>query len=237
MDLAAVKAAEKHDLVACAVASAANAQSALDDAELLALANRRARACFLAELAVEEVGKALSLMALSMLPEKLKGQAPVWRMLRWHELKLVGGLLIALTPPGAPPVRSLANMSAGELAQIMQESRVLANHQSRLKQRGLYVGMDSSGRITQPSEATQDEMSDQLAQARQAVSSARALLDPRAPARLASPPAEAVEFAQALATALTKAGSARTPEAAADFMLKAVTKLREQQAADDDRPP
>ena len=237
MDLAAVKAARKQNLVACAVAAAANAQSAVDDAELLALAGRRARACFLAELAVEEVGKALSLMALSLLPDKLKGQAPVWRMLEWHELKLVGGLLVALTPPGAAPVPRLANMSAGEVAQIMQKGRVLANHQSRLKQRGLYVDMDSSGRITQPSEVTEDEVADQLAQARQAVSSARALLDPRAPAMLASPPAAAVEFAQVLTTALTKAGSARTPEAAADLMLKAVTKLREQQAADDDRPP
>src|SRR5215472_318433 len=237
MDLATVKAATKQDLVTCAVAAAANAQSVVDDAELLALADRRARACFLAELAVEEVGKALSLMALSLLPEKMKGQAPVRRMLEWHELKLVGGLLIALTPPGGAPAQRLAGMSAGELAQIMDKSKVLAMDQSRLKQRGLYVDMDSRGCITQPSEVTDAEVSDLLAQARQAVSSARALLDPRAPGRLATPPPEAFELAHALTSALTKAGSMRTPEAAADAMLKAVTTLREQLAAEDEDQP
>ena len=237
MDLATVKVAAKQDLVACAVAAAANAQSVVDDAELLALADRRARACFLAELAVEEVGKALSLMALSLLPEKLKGQAPVRRMLEWHELKLVGGLLIALTPPGASPARRLAGMSDGELAQVMNKSKMLAMDQSRLKQRGLYVDMDSRGRITQPSEVTDAEVSESLAEARQAVSSARALLDPRAPGRLASPPAEAVEMAYALTSSLIKSGSTRTPEAAADAMLKAVTTLREQQAAEDEVQP
>jgi AbiV family abortive infection protein len=237
MDLATVKAAANQDLVACAVAAAANAQSVVDDAELLALADRRARACFLAELAVEEVGKALSLMALSLLPEKLKGQAPVRRMLEWHELKLVGGLLIALTPPGETPARRLAGMSADELAQIMDKSKVLAMDESRLKQRGLYVDMDSRGCITQPADVTEAEVSDQLTHARQAVSSARALLDPRAPARLATPPAEAFELAHALASALTKAASTRTPEAAADAMFKAVTRLREQQAAENEREP
>jgi hypothetical protein len=125
-------------------------------------------------------------------------------------------------------------MSAGELAQVMDKSKVLAIDQSRLKQRGLYVDMDSRGCITQPSEVTEAEVSDQLAQARQAVSSARALLDSRAPGRLCSPPAEAVELAQALVSALTKSGSTRTPEAAADAMVKAVTRFREQQVANDE---
>lgn len=60
MDLATVKTAAKQDLVACAVAAATNSQSVVDDAELLALADRRARACSLAALAVEETGKAVS---------------------------------------------------------------------------------------------------------------------------------------------------------------------------------
>src|SRR5215470_1599150 len=104
MDLAAVKAAPRQSLVECAVAAAANAQGLLDDAELLSLAGRRGRACSLAELAVEEVGKGCGLMTLGLLPERLRDQAPVWGMLEWHQLKLVGGLLLALTPPGVAVV-------------------------------------------------------------------------------------------------------------------------------------
>ena len=234
MDLGTVKAAPKADLVACAVAAAANAQDLLGDAEMLPLAGRRARACSLAVLSVEEVGKAASLMALALVPQKQKGQAPIRRMLAWHELKLVGGLLIAMIPPGTAAAPKIAGMPAGELAQIMDNTKVLVQDEDRLKLHGLYVDMDGRGHITQPSEVTEADVSDQLARARQAVSSAKALLDSRAPARLASPPAQAVEFAQALASALAAAGSARSPEAAADIMVKAVTSLREQQAAEDD---
>jgi AbiV family abortive infection protein len=233
MDLAAIKAAPKQSLVEFAVAATANAQSLLDDAELLSLAGRRGRACSLAEFAVEEVGKACGLMGLGFLPEKLRDQAPVWR-LEWHQLKLVGGLLAALIPPGVAAVPKLAGMSAGELAQIMDELKVCVQDAERLKQRGLYVDMDARGCITRPSEVTEAEVSGQLARARMAVSSARALLDPRAPARLASPPAETVEFAQLIADALKGERSTRTPEAAIDIMLKAVTMLRERQAADDE---
>src|SRR5262249_44546050 len=53
------------------------------------------------------------------------------------------------------------------------------------------------------------------------------LLSPEAQARLAHPPAEAVELARALVSALTQAGNARTPEAAVDVVLNAVSKLRD----------
>jgi len=149
MDLGTVKAAPKADLVACAVAAAANAQDLLGDAEMLPLAGRRARACSLAVLAVEEVGKAASLMALALVPQKQKGQAPIRRMLAWHELKLVGGLLIAMIPPGAAAAPKIAGMPAGELAQIMDNTKVLVQDEDRLKLHGLYVDMD--GRGTSPS--------------------------------------------------------------------------------------
>jgi AbiV family abortive infection protein len=229
VDLGAVKAAARRDLVACAVAAAGNAKALLDDAELLSLAGRRARASSLAVLAIEEVGKAVSMMVLSLIPEKLKGQARVGRMLEWHELKLAGGLLAALIPPGTALATALASMPRGELEQIMRKTELFTRDDDQLKRRGLYVDMDRSGRITQPSEVTEAQVSDQLFRARQAVSSASALLDPSAPARLASPPEEVTEFAEALVTALADAGPSRTPEAAADIMLQAVTKLADQQ--------
>jgi hypothetical protein len=52
------------------------------------------------------------------------------------------------------------------------------------------------------------------------------LLGPQAQARVAHPPAEKVELARALVSLLTKAGHARTPEAAVDVLLTAVSKLR-----------
>ena len=48
-----------------------------------------------AALAIEEVGKAGSLATLAAMPENIREQAPVGRLLEWHQLKQVGGLLIA----------------------------------------------------------------------------------------------------------------------------------------------
>jgi hypothetical protein len=93
--------------------------------------------------------------------------------------------------------------------------------------------MDRAGRIREPSEITDAEVTSQLARARQATHSAGWLLGPQAQARLAHPPAEAVEFARALATALAQAGRARTPEVAIDVVLDAVSKLRDGMAAKD----
>src|SRR5260370_23539747 len=104
MHLGAVKAAATSELIACTVAAAANAQGLLDDAEVLFAAGPHARAYSLAALAVEEVGKAASLAALAVMPQKLRAQAPVGRMLGWHQLKVVGGRLIAVVPFGPPAV-------------------------------------------------------------------------------------------------------------------------------------
>jgi AbiV family abortive infection protein len=188
MDLAAVKAATRPVLVACAVAVAANAKGLLDDAELLSLADRRARACALAVLSVEEVGKALSMMVLALAPQKLRGQVRVGRLLEWHSLKLAGGLLAAFVPPGVAAGPALAGMPHGELKEILRKTEVLTQADHRLKQSGLYVDMDKAGCITEPTDVAEDEVSDQLSRTRQAVATANALLEPSAPARLASPP-------------------------------------------------
>ena len=228
MDLRAVKAARRTELWACAIAAARNAQGLLHDAEVLAESGCAARACSLAALAVEECGKAACLTALAMLPKRLRTRAPAGRMLEWHQLKQLGGLLIAtvsLDMPGTAP--KLAAMPATRARQVLSTLNAPADEADRLKRRGLYVDMERNGRIREPSEITAAEVTSQLARARQAAASASVLLGPEAQARIANPPAEAIKFARALACELTQPGHDRTPEAAAGALLNAVSKLHE----------
>jgi AbiV family abortive infection protein len=234
VDLRAVRAARRTELSACAIAAARNANGLLHDAEVLARSGSAARAYSLAALAVEECGKAACLCALAVMPRTLRTRAPVGRLLEWHQLKQVGGLLIAivtLDAPGFAP--KLAAMPAARARQILCSLNVPADEADRLKRRGLYVDMDRGGRIREPSEITDAEVTSQLARARQAAHSAGWLLGPQAQARLAHPPAEAVEFARALVTVLTQAGHARTPDAAVDVVLDAVSKFRDGMAVKD----
>jgi AbiV family abortive infection protein len=234
VDLKAVKAATGPELAACAVASAVNARGLLNDAQILAGSGCRARAYSLAALAVEECGKAAVMSGLAVMPQAMRAQAPVGRLLEWHQLKQVGGLLIAAVTYGFPGAAArLAAMNDAELAQILGTLEAPADEADRLKRRGLYVDMDRDGRIRQPSEITEAEVTTSLARAVQAVSSASALLDPPAQARMTNPPAEAVELAQAMVSALTETRDARTPKAAAEVMLKAVRRLRDRMAVID----
>jgi AbiV family abortive infection protein len=231
VDLGAVRAAATSDLVKGAIGAAANARSLLDDAELLYQAGRWARACSLAALAVEEVGKAESLAALAMLRENLRAQAPLRRMLEWHELKLVGGLLIAAVPVGKSTLLdSLAAMPASEVTEALITAQAFAEDEGRLKQRGLYVDIDRGG-VSLPSDVTEAQVGEQLSRARQAAVSASVLLEPDAPARLARPRDDDVEVSRALVGAFAEAGYARTPEAAVGVVRKVVSKLQAQRAA------
>ncbi len=228
VDLPAIKAAHRADLLACAMAAARNVLGLLRDAEMLAGSGFTARAYSLAALAVEECGKALCLTALAVLPRKQRTRAPVGRMLEWHQLKQVGGLLVAAVPIDGPGMAvKLAAMPAKRATQILTTLSLPAEEADRLKRRGLYVDMDRSGRICEPSEITEAELASQLGRARQAATSAALLLDPNAQARLANPPAEVTGLASALITALIQEGNARTPEAAAQIMLSAVRNLRD----------
>ena len=227
MDLAAVKEAPTRSLARGAVAAARNARGLVEDAELLAAAGRPARAYSLAGLAVEEVGKADCLAALAAMPENLRARAPVGRMLEWHQLKLVAGQLTASVPFGAPGKASrLVTMPLSEVAEILDNAQAFAEHMDRLKQRGLYVDVDRSGHIREPSEVTAAEVRDQLNRARQSAAAAEALLDPAAPLWLADPGPVAVQFSRAMVSAFGETGPARSPEAAADVLLNAATKVR-----------
>lgn len=227
MDLQAVKTVPTPDLIECAIGAAVNAQGLLDDAELLSTAGRHARAYALAALAVEEAGKAASLTALAAMPVSLREQAPVGRMLEWHQLKLVGGLAITAIPLGTV-AEQLEVMPPSQVAGIMQDAQVLAQDVDELKQLGLYADIDPSGRVRLPTEVTQADVATQLGRARMAVSSASVLLAPGSAARIANPPAVAVELVRAMLTAFAEAGSGRTAEAAAEVYTNMARKFQEQ---------
>ena len=234
MDLRAVMAASRAELLACAVAAARNAQELLYDAQGLAGSGSRARAYSLAVLAVEESGKAAGLACLAGLPNGMRTHAAAGRLLQWHQLKQVGGLLIAAVTFEAPGVAAkLAAMSAAQVTRILRSLGESAEEADRLKRRGLYVDIGPSGQIREPSEITEAEVTSQFARARQATASAAMLLDPEVQAGIARPPAEAIEFCGALAGALTHAGYPRTPEAAADVMLDAIRKFQTTMAMKD----
>lgn len=236
MDLAAVKAASRAELCECAFAAARNVLALLHDAELLAGLGSTARAYSLAAFAVEECGKALCVVALAVMPETVRTQAPVGRMLSWHQLKQVGGLLVAAVPIDPPGLAvKLAAMPEGQATRILTTLGAPADEADRLKRRGVYVDMDRTGRVSEPSQITEAELASQLARARKVAASAALLLGRDAQARIASPPAELIELATALVNALSQAGRARTPEAAASIMLTAVSNLRDSMAIRDAR--
>lgn len=173
------------------------------------------------------MGKAGSLATLAAMPENLRAQAPVGRLLAWHQLKLVKGMLTAAVPFGvASRAIAFATLPSGELAQILDNAQAFTEDMDRLKQRGLYVDVDHSGRVREPSEVTAAEVRQQLDRARRATSAADALLYPDALPGLADPGADDIEFSRALVSAIGDNGRARSPEAAADVLRNTATKLR-----------
>jgi len=213
VNLAAVKEAPVRELARGSAAAARNARGLVADAELLSGAGRLARAYSLAGLAVEEVGKAGSLAALAAMPENLRARAPVGRMLEWHQMKLVEGQLIAAMPFGvAGKATRFMTMPLSEVAEILDQAQAVAEDMDRLKLRGLYVDVDRSRQIREPSEVTAAQVREQLDRARRAASGVNALLDPSAPPQLANPVIAVVEFSCALLSAFGEMGPSRSPQ-------------------------
>ncbi len=227
MDLRAVKAATSPELVAAAVAAQRNAGDLLHDAEVLAQARSTARAYSLAALAVEEVGKGSWLATLATMPDALRARAPVGRMFHWHQLKQAAGQLVAVVPYPPPGLATrLVVMPADELAQALSALEAPADEADRLRRGGLYVDIGMGGRIREPAQITEAEVTRQLERARQAVGAARVTLGPELTS-VAHPPEEKAEFARAAFDAFASAGYARTPDAAASVIVTMVSKLRE----------
>jgi AbiV len=115
-----VAAADRPALVRHAAAIMENGQGLLDDAELLLGAGRHARAYSLSALAIEEFGKAGSVLALAMMPDEIRARAPVRELLEWHRLKQTGGLLMAVVQLGTPGISArIAGTPADQLAGIL----------------------------------------------------------------------------------------------------------------------
>lgn len=209
-----------------AIAAARNACGLVEDAELLSGAGRLPRAYSLAGLAVEEVGKAGSLATLAAMPLNVRARAPVGRMLEWHQMKLVAGHLIAAVPLGVPGVATrFVTMPLSELAEIVDSAQAFTQDTDRLKQRGLYVDVDRSGQVREPSEVTAAEVRAQLDQARRTALGATALLGADAPPLITNPRPADVEFSSALVSALGETRHARSAEAAADVLRNTASKL------------
>ena len=219
-------------LIRGTIAASRNAQDLRNDAQVLAEAGCAARAYSLAALAVEEAGKAASLVLLTVMPKAVRARAPVGRMLEWHQLKQVQGLLIARQPYRLTEVASwLGAMPAGELAQFLATLVAPADEADCLKRRGLYVDVGRGGRIREPSEITESEVLGQLDRAGQAASAAGQLLEAEMQARMVNPAAELVELSRAGVSASAEAGYARTLDAAVEFVLNAASKFRDSMAA------
>ena len=86
--------------------------------------------------------------------------------------------------------------------------------------------MDRSGQIREPSEVTAAEFREQLDRARQATSAVDALLKPGGQAIITRPGPDALEFSRAVVSAFGETRSGRSPEAAADVLLNAISKLQ-----------
>ena len=229
-----MKAAPAPVLIRGTIAAAGNAQDLLRDAQLLAEAGSWARAYSLAALAIEEAGKAASLALLTVMPAALRAQAPVGRMLEWHQLKQLHGLLVGAVSFRVPGFAArVAAMPAGELTQILSTLDAPAEQADRLKRYGLYVDVDRGGRVREPSQITQAEVHSVLARAGQAVSAVGEAFEPDAAARLLNPPPAAIECSRAAVSAFAEIGSARTPQAATDVVLTTLSKLRARLAAKD----
>jgi hypothetical protein len=141
-------------------------------------------------------------------------------------MKLVHGLLVAAVPFGDPEVAArLVITPLSEVAETLDDAQASAQEVDRLGQRGLYVEVDRSGQVREPSEVTAAEVRRQLDRARRAAAAVNALLDPGAPRRLADPGAAGDEYSRALVSAFGETRSARSPEAAADVLLNAASRL------------
>src|SRR5258708_27183408 len=79
----------------------------------------------------------LALLTLANMPRNARAHAPVGRMLEWHQLKLVGGMLMAVLGFGPPGMSArLAAMPVTELEQILGTTDAFAEDADALERRG-----------------------------------------------------------------------------------------------------
>jgi AbiV family abortive infection protein len=229
VDLRPVRLASRQELADYAIATAKNSRDLLRDAQLLASAGRYGPAFSLTTLSIEESGKSVDLAVLAAMPANFRARAPLRRLLQWHALKLVAGLVVADLPFGHVAA-TISRMSTGELVKRLHDMFEPADHADRLKRRGLYVDLGPDGLHT-PSDITESDVAAHLARAGQAANStANVILRPEFQAWLENPPDDGLELAGEVVMALTEAGRADTPDTATAVLVEAVTRFRERSA-------
>jgi AbiV family abortive infection protein len=118
VDVAVLK-ARRDQQAAYAVAAARNAAALLGSAEVLASAGRFGPAYSLAAFSVEECGKSAGLASLAALPRTKRVRAALGRLAGWHQLKMIGGLLISVITTDDPGVAAkLSRMTAAQAAEV-----------------------------------------------------------------------------------------------------------------------
>ncbi len=203
VDAKAIWQADRRTLVAYAGAGAANARGLLEYAELLLGASRWARAYSLAVLAAEEWAKAYSVVTLSFMTPEMRAEIPVRDFLGGHRMKMTGALLLLVLDGARPGVASrVASMPLADVLRTAYSQAAVAN---AAKQRGLYADLMADGTLSLPSDVTEGQAKDAVAQAREVGSSAALLDDQDALAGFADPSAASQALAEAVFGRLLKA--------------------------------
>jgi AbiV family abortive infection protein len=225
MNVNAVASASRHALVRYTVAAACNAHDLVEDAEVLLAAGRHARAYSLAALAVEEFGKACGGLALVVIPDEMRTQAPIRDLLEKHLLKQMGGILMGALGASTPGLTArVAEASQAQIAELLSQAAELASEADQAKKRGFYVDLAEGERIQQPSEITEAEAGNAVARARAVAEAASMLSDPEAQAIFASPPPGLLEISARLFTVYLEAGVVESPQTAAAVIAEMVSK-------------
>jgi AbiV family abortive infection protein len=229
MDIQAVKGATRQQLLDLTAAIARNGNEMLSDAEFLSAGERYPRAYALGALAVEELGKAVAVMMLAMMPDDVRAHAPVKALLDWHLMKQNGALLMTTLGFGSPPggTELLGSMPVAAVAQVLTETMAQAQGVDLMKKRGLYADMGPAGEIWEPGTITRLEAQEQLGRARDVAAAAERLLAPDFLAVLAAPPAWVAGLASDFFGEWLGGPQALSAEQAAEGAVKAAARALE----------
>jgi AbiV family abortive infection protein len=185
-------AADREHLVNFAAAAARNAGHLLGDAELLLAGKRWPGAQALAALACEEFGKAGGALVLSIVPAEHRRRANPAALMGWHQVKMLGALMMRLVAFDQPGVLARVMGLAG-LAEVLREVEAEAAAANKTKMRALYADMDADGHVRVPEkEIGEAQAQAAVERAREVARAAAQLSEPLYLAALADPPPEVV---------------------------------------------
>lgn len=212
-----------------AAAAAKNANGLLEDAELLLSHGRNGRAYAMAALSVEEVGKALGVIALAMMPYETRrtlSAETVRSMLGQHLLKHVGGHLMSAIRVGAY-TETVTRLPTAELARLLEASLSQATASDQMKKRGLYSDLNPDGTLSEPTSISAEEAAAQVGRAKVITSVAGILTGTPMLETLSVMPAEMEGISAVLFGTYLNGPEATSADEAASAMQSAMVALRE----------